>query len=337
MSDRRVTIGDVAAEAGVSVATVSKVINGRWGVAETTSERVRAVIEELGFQSSLVAQSLRSRTTGVIGVLVTDIEPFSAELLKGVARAIEGSGYELVVFSGCGRAADQVGWERRYLSRVSGTLCDGALLVTPSSVDVTFGAPVVAVDHNVGSSGLPTVDADNLNGAVMATEYLLERGHRRIGFLAGRPDLESAHLRERGYRLALERAGVEVDPSLIRVGGYQVDTAREGTRQLLELDERPSALFAANDVSAIAAMSVARSLGLSVPDDLSVIGFDNVPESALSEPPLTTIEQPIKQMGFDAAKILIRLIDGTESVPEHTLLPTRLVERSSCRPLEDRR
>ena len=334
MYDRRVTIGDVAAEAGVSIATVSKVINGRWGVAETTSERVRAVIDELGFQSSLVAQSLRSRNTNVIGVLVTDIEPFSAELLKGVARAIEGSGYELVVFSGCGRADDQVGWERRYLSRVSGTLCDGALLVTPSTVDVAFGAPVVAVDHNVGSSALPTVDADNLNGAVIATEHLLELGHRRIGFLAGRPDLESAHLRERGYRVALERAGIEVDPSLIRVGGYQTDTAQVGTRQLLELDDRPTALFAANDVSAIAAMSVAQSLGLTVPDDLSVIGFDNVPESALSEPPLTTIEQPIKQMGFDAVKILIQLIDGTEPVAEHTLLPTRLVVRGSCSQLE---
>jgi LacI family transcriptional regulator len=213
-------------------------------------------------------------------------------------------------------------------------LCDGALLVTPSSVDVTFGAPVVAVDHNVDSSGLPTVDADNLNGAVIATEHLLELGHRRIGFLAGRPDLESAHLRERGYRVALERAGIEVVPSLIRVGGYQVDTAEAATRQLLELDDRPTAIFAANDVSAIAAMSVARSMGLVVPDDLSVIGFDNVPESALSEPPLTTIHQPIQQMGFDAAKILIRLIDGTQPVPDHTLLPTRLVVRGSSRRLE---
>jgi LacI family transcriptional regulator len=331
--DRRVTIADVAAEAGVSVATVSKVVNGRWGVAETTSERVRAVIERLGFQSSLVAQSLRSRNTSVIGVLVTDIEPFSAELLKGVARAIEGSGYELVVFSGCGRVDDQVGWERRYLSRV-GTLCDGALLVTPSSVAVTFGAPVVAVDHNVGSSGLPTVDADNLNGAVVATEHLIELGHRRIGFLAGRPDLESGRLRERGYRVALKRAGIDLEPSLIREGGYQIDAAQEGTRQLLELADAPTAIFAANDVSAIAAISVARSLGFTVPGDLSVIGFDNVPESALSEPPLTTIEQPIRQMGFDAATILIRMLDGTEPVPEHTLLPTRLVVRGSCRALE---
>ena len=169
----------------------------------------------------------------MIGVLVVDIEPFSAELLKGVARAIHDTGYELVVFSGCGRANDQVGWERRYLQRVSGTLCDGAILVTPSSVDVTYGAPVVAVDHNVGSSSLPTVDSDNLSGAVLATEYLLELGHRRIGFLAGRPDLESARLRERGYRTALKTAGIEIDPSLIRIGGYQVDTAEEAARQML--------------------------------------------------------------------------------------------------------
>ena len=329
-------IGDVAAEAGVSVATVSKVINDRWGVAEDTSIRVRAVIEELGYQSSLVAQSLRSRSTNVIGVLVVDIEPFSAELLKGVARAIHDTGYELVVFSGCGRANDQVGWERRYLQRVSGTLCDGAILVTPSSVDVTYGAPVVAVDHNVASSSLPTVDSDNLSGAVLATEYLLELGHRRIGFLAGRPDLESARLRERGYRTALKKAGIKIDSSLIRIGGYQVDTAEVAARQMLEPDDRPTAIFAANDVSALATISVAGSLGLAVPEDLSVIGFDNVPESALSEPPLTTIEQPIQQMGFDATQILIRLI-AEQPVPEHTMLPTRLVVRGSCWPLEDGR
>ena len=188
----------------MSVATVSKVINDRWGVAETTSERVRAVIEQLGYQSSLVAQSLRSRSTNVIGVLVVDIEPFSAELLKGVARAIDGTGYELVVFSGCGRAADQVGWERRYLSRVSGTLCDGAILVTPSSVDVDVRR---ARRRRRPQRRLVELcrrsTADNLNGAVIATEHLLELGHRRIGFLAGRPDLESARLRERGYRDAL--------------------------------------------------------------------------------------------------------------------------------------
>jgi LacI family transcriptional regulator len=325
-----VTIGDVAAEAGVSVATVSKVINRRWGVAEDTSARVRAVIDELGYQSSLVAQSLRSRQTNVLGILVVDIEPFSAELLKGAARAVHGSGYELVVFSGCGRADDQVGWEQRYLSRVSGTLCDGAILVTPSSVDATYGAPVVAVDHNVGSSSLPSVDSDNLRGAVAATEYLVGLGHRRIGFLAGRSDLESARLRERGYRTALKAAGIKLDPKLVRVGGYQPDSAEEAARLMLQGADRPSAIFAANDVSAIAAMEAARTLGLAVPRDLSLIGFDNVPESALCEPPLTTIEQPIQQMGFEAVELLIGLVEKRPDLAKQRMLPTRLVVRGSC-------
>jgi LacI family transcriptional regulator len=330
MRERRVTIGDVAAEAGVSVATVSKVINHRWGVAEETSARVQAVIQELGYQSSLVAQSLRRRQTNVLAVLVVDIEPFSAELLKGAARAVHGSGYELVVFSGCGRADDQVGWEQRYLSRVSGTLCDGAILVTPSSVDATYGAPVVAVDHNVGSSSLPWVDSDNLRGAIAATEYLIGLGHRRIGFLAGRSDLESARLRERGYRTALRAAGIDVDRGLVRVGSYQPDSAEAAARLMLEGSNRPTAIFAANDVSAIAAMEAARSLGLALPRDLSLIGFDNVPESALCEPPLTTIEQPIQQMGFEAVELLIGLIEQRPDLATQRLLPTRLIVRGSC-------
>src|SRR5262249_44639088 len=152
----------------------------------------------------------------------------------------------------------------------------------------------------------------------------------------GRRDLESARLRERGYRAALRRAGIKIDGSLIRVGGYQTDTAEPAARQLLEQDDRPTAIFAANDVSALATISVAEALGLAVPDHLAVLGFDTVPEAALSEPPLTTIEQPIQQMGFDAAQILIRLI-AKQPVPEHTLLPTRLVVRGSCRPLADGR
>ena len=208
--------------------------------------------------------------------------------------------------------------------------------MTPSSVDVTFGAPVVAVDHNAGSSSLPSVDSDNFNGAVTATDYLIGLGHRRIGFLEGRADLESARLRKGGYRHALEKAGITVDPALIRVGEFQPESAEDAARQLLTTGGEPSAIFAANDVSALATISVARSLGLRVPDDLSVIGFDNVPESALSDPPLTTIEQPIQQMGFDATRLLIGLIDGEEVPSTHTMLPTRLVVRGSCRPLEER-
>jgi LacI family transcriptional regulator len=326
-----VTIGDVAAQAGVSIATVSKVINGRYGVAATTLARVQAVIDELGYESSLVAQSLRSHRTNVIGILVADIEPFSAELLKGAARAVRDSGYELVVYSGGGLRRSRQGWERRYLSRVSGTLTDGTVLVTPTVVDVQEGAPVVAVDPHTGASLLPTVTSDNLEGAIRATEYLIRLGHRRIGFLAGRPDLESARLREQGFRQALHEAGISLDPELVRVGGYEMDLAEGPARELLALRPRPTAVFAANDLMAIQMMRVAEMIGLRVPDDLSVIGFDNIPESALTEPGLTTIAQPIQDMGFEAVRMLVSLIDQTFSGPRQVTLPTSLVVRHSCR------
>jgi LacI family transcriptional regulator len=327
-----VTIGDVAAEAGVSVATVSKVINGRYGVAPATLAKVQAVIEQLGYESSLVARSLRSHRTNVIGILVADIEPFSAELLKGAGAAIRARDYELIVYSGSGHGKDHSGWERRYVSRLGGTLTDGMILVTPTLVDVSDATPIVAVDPHAGPSNLPSVHSDNLAGAITATGHLIELGHRRIGFLAGRPDLESARKREQGYRDALAAAGIPLDPELIRVGDYDLEMSEVPARQLLSLSDRPTAIFAANDLSAIQTMHVARSLGLSIPGDVSVIGFDNIPESALTAPPLTTIDQSIQEMGRRAVELLIDLIEGNAEPPGQVTLPTRLVVRQSCGP-----
>lgn len=327
----RVTIRDVAARAGVSVATVSKVINNRYGVASDTTARVQAVIEELGYEASLVAQSLRNHRTNVIGILVADLEPFSTELLKGVADAIRYSGFELVVYSAGGHARDRVGWERRYLSRLSGTLIDGAVLVTPTVVDVNYGAPIVAIDPHTGQSGLPTVVSDNLRGAQLATGHLLSLGHRRIAMLTGRPDLESAQLRERGYREALRAAGVSVDESLIRLGAYDSEVSLEQARLLLTAPDPPTAVFAANDMSAIATIEVATELGLRVPADLSVVGFDNIPESTLCAPPLTTVEQPIRKMGERSIELLLSLIRGEKLQATHITLATNLVIRQSTR------
>ena len=327
----RVTIRDVAARAGVSVATVSKVINSRYGVASDTTARVQAVIQELGYEASLVAQSLRNHRTNVIGILVADLEPFSTELLKGAADAIRYSGFELVIYSAGGHARDRVGWERRYLSRLSGTLIDGAVLVTPTVVDVNYGAPIVAIDPHTGQSGLPTVDSDNFRGAQLATGHLLSLGHRRIGMLTGRPDLESAQLRERGYREALRAAGVSVDESLIRLGAYDSVVSLEQARLLLTAPDPPTAVFAANDMSAIATIEVATELGLRVPADLSVVGFDNIPESALCAPPLTTVEQPIRKMGERSIELLLSLIRGEKLQATHITLETNLVIRQSTR------
>jgi LacI family transcriptional regulator len=327
----KVTIEDVAAEARVSISTVSRVVNGRYGVAPATEARVKAVIADLGYESSLVARSLRSHRTNVVGVVVTDFEPFSAELLKGVARFIRGTHYELIVYSGAGHAGYEPGWEGRYLARLSGTLADGIVIVTPTVVDIPGGPPVVAVDPHLGPSNLPTVDSQNLAGAVMATEHLIGLGHRRIGFITGRLDLESARLREQGYRTALDQAGIGLDPGLLQVGRYTGESAEGPATELLTRHDRPTAIFAANDVMAIRTMEVARNLGLRVPDDVSVVGFDNIPESALATPPLTTIDQSIERMGYEAARLLVDRIANPDLEPEHISLPVRLVERHTCR------
>ncbi|MDO3686758.1 LacI family DNA-binding transcriptional regulator [Micromonospora sp. C28ISP2-4] len=330
--EQRVKMSDVARTAGVSVATVSKVVNGRYGVAQATVERVQQVIHELGYEASLGAQSLRSHRTNVLGILVAEFEPFSTELLKGASREVAGSGYQLLAYSSGDGEGAAIGWERRSLARLSGTLIDGAVIVTPTVVETKHGFHVVAVDPHTGPSGLPTVDSDNFAGAVLATDYLLSLGHRRIAHISGRPDLESARLREAGFRKAMADAGVAVDEQLVRVGGFRTETAASTAAELLALPDRPTAIFAGNDLSAISTVDVARGLGLGVPDDLSVIGFDNIPESALVDPPLTTIRQPLQRMGAESLRLLIDLIAGVER-DTHIQLPTELVIRASCRPL----
>ena len=327
-------MADVARAAGVSVATVSKVVNGRDGISQATFGKVLTAVNELGYEASLGARSLRSHKTNVLGVLVAEFEPFSTELLKGVSEAIGGTGYELLAWSGGHRGAS-VGWERRSLARLGGTLIDGAILVTPTVVDAGAGIPVVAIDPHTGPADVPSVDSDNLAGAVLATEHLLGLGHRRIALLGGRPDLESARLREQGFRAAMAAAGVPVDESMVCNGGYRPETAEGPARELLTRAGRPTAIFGANDLMAIRTVQVAHELGLVVPDDLSVIGFDNVPESALVSPPLTTVQQPLHDMGAAALDLLVRMLEEPDAEVSDVRLPTALVERGSCARVRD--
>lgn len=327
----RTTIHDVAKAAGVSVSTVSKAVNGRYGIADATVQRVLDAVKELGYESSLVASSMRARRTGVIGVLLADFEPFSAEILKGVGSAVHDTSFDLLAYSGSHLGAGD-GWERRSLSRLSGTLIDAAIMVTPTVVSAGTEIPVVAIDPHTGRADLPTVESDSFGGALVATRHLIELGHRRIGFLAGRPDLRSAGLRDAGYRRALSDAGIPLDLSLIGVGRYELDATRESARIMLSGDSRPTAIFAANDLSAIAVIDVAHELGLRVPDDLSVIGFDDVPEATRRALPLTTIQQPMRRLGAVAADMVFTLLAGQEVDEMHVILPTRLVVRATTAP-----
>lgn len=324
----RVTINDVARVAEVSVSTVSKVVNGRYGVAPATIARVHQVINELGYETSLVASSMRNSRTNIIGILVAEFEPFALELLNGISATLRGTKYDLMAYAGNLSPEGHIGWERRSLSRLGGTLIDGAIIVTPTVEIPHSSVPVVAIDPQSGTDMPLIVDVDNSGGAQKATEHLLDLGHQRIGFIGGRKDLKSAHLREAGYRQALENAGITLDEQLIEEGDYQHDAAVEATGKLLDLPQPPTAIFAANDVSALAALGVARERGLNVPADLSIIGFDDIPAAAQSSPALSTVRQPLHEMGSHAVHLLLSLLDGEEaSTPQQ--LPAVLVPRET--------
>lgn len=328
---RRPTIHDVAAAAGVSVATVSKAVNGRYGVADSTAERVQRAVAELGYESSLIASSMRARRTGVVGVLVADFEPFSTEVLKGVATALHGDGLDLLAYAGS-MHSDGAGWERRSISRLSGTLIDGAIMVTPTVVNVTADVPIVAIDPHTGPADLPTIEADSFGGAMQATNYLIELGHTRIGFIAGRPDLRSSIARDEGYRKALAAAGLPYYPDLVGAGRYREDTAREAAAAMLRRPDRPTAIFAANDISAIQILRVAAELGIAVPEQLSVIGFDDIPDAAQMTPALSTVRQPMHRLGGLAAEMLVGLMRGEQPESRHVRLRTQLVPRDTTAP-----
>ena len=320
----RVKMSDVAARAGVSVATVSKVVNGRYGVAKETIDLVNAVIDELGYVGNLSASSLRSHRTNVLGILVASFEPYSAELIKGCAISTRTTEYELLAHAG----GETQGWERRSIARMGGTLIDGAVVVTPTVMDPNNVVPVVAIDPHYGPNYVPTIDADSYGGAVSAIEHLLGLGHRRIAFIGGREELDSSREREKGFRDAMAAAGVEVDESIVTESRYDPDIATQKARELLEREDRPTAIFCANDVTAMRATRVAHDLGLEVPGDVSIIGFDDIPEASLNNPPLTTVRQPLGEMGREAMAMLLDLLAGRDR-EQHLRMRTELVVRSS--------
>ncbi|WP_298867438.1 LacI family DNA-binding transcriptional regulator [uncultured Microbacterium sp.] len=327
--NRRPTINDVAHAAGVSVATVSKAVNGRDGVAPATLAHVMSVVDELGYASSLVATSMRRRRTNVIGVLVAEFEPFALQLLRGVSTELQGTRFDVMAYAGSVSAGEHRGWERRSLSRLAGTLIDGAIVVTPTSTPEAV-VPIVAIDPHEGPDGPATVSVINVDGARAATEHLISLGHRRIGHLRGRTDLISAQQREQGYREALDAAGIPFDPALIADGGYRAADSTAGAHALLERADRPTAIFAANDLSAIELLRVAAERGLRVPEDLSVIGFDDISEAASHVPQLSTVRQPLAEMGAAAVRLLLRMLDGGER--EDVRMPAELVVRETTAP-----
>ncbi|MFN2297285.1 MAG: LacI family DNA-binding transcriptional regulator [Anaerolineales bacterium] len=335
---KAVTIRDVAREAGVSVSTVSRVLNGKDDISEETVKKVLAVVQDLGYASSLAARGMRSRRTNVLGLIMPNVAlHYSQEVLRGVSRAIAELETDLVIFTSGNMNSENIAQrERSSVALLNGGITDGAIMVTPTATQFTTHAPLVIIDPNSETPDYPSIIATNREGAMDAMRYLTGLSHRRIGHISGRMELASAKQRLQGYRDGLAEAGIPLREEWIQTGDYTADTAAACTRRLLALPEPPTAIFAANDMSAMGVYQVAGELGLRIPDDLSVIGFDNIYESAYLKPPLTTIDQFIEKMGVMATEMLATMVKG-ETLPKNPAgdsplyrHPTRLVIRDSC-------
>ncbi len=325
-----VTIQDVAKTAGVSVSTVSRVLNGKVDVASETQERILDIINKLGYISNLAARSMRSHKKNLIGLVVPDIGyPYSIEIMKGVNRAIAESKFDLLVYTtGDVQKYGAAVHEQHYVSLLNNSVTDGVIIVASAAAEFITDAPIVAVDPHIIDPKFPSVQGMNYQGATAAMEYLISLGHRRIAFICGRPEIGSAIQRLQGYQDSLKKAGIQIDPVLIAQGDFSEKSGLRCAHQLLTLDNPPTAIFAANDQTATGVYQAANELGVRIPSDLSVVGFDNISEAKYLG--LTTIDQFLDEMGFVAIQMLIQLINDEPLKEQIHLMPTKLLVRSSC-------
>lgn len=326
----RVTIRQVAESAGVSIATVSRVINGHPDVSSETRQAVQRVIRDRGYRAG--ARS-RSGPTGLIGVMVPLVHPgYFAQILSGAAEAAYEHDMRIVL---CPTHHSR-SREMSLLDRLTGGEADGAVVVLPEESGEEFGAlaahgfPFVIVDPRTEmADGIPVVCAAHSSGATQATRHLLSLGHRRIGVIAGPRGWVATEERLRGYRAAVAAAGILPDPALIQHANFRIDGGRETAARLLGLPDPPTAIFAFNDGMAVGAMQAASARGLRVPEDLSVAGFDDTIEAAVAVPALTTVRQPLAELGRTAVSLLVRRLENRRMELLRVELATRLVRRDS--------
>ncbi len=328
-----VTIFDVAREAGVSYATVSRVLNNKDHVKPEKRQAVLDAVARLGYVANSQARSLAGGASRVIGLLVQDVgTSYTGEIVRGIDDELSAAGYDLMLYTTHRRKAK----ESAYVEAVARGLADGLLLILPRNPGAYLESlrlqnfPYVLIDHQGIGDYARSVGATNWQGAYDATRYLLELGHRRIGFITGAMDLGCSVDRLGGYSAALSDFGVSHDPALISTGDFFRPQGFSGANALLDLPQPPTAIFASNDEMAFGAMEAARVRGLRIPDDISVVGFDDIYQASLVHPALTTVRQPMEQMGRNATRMLLDLIADPEKQMGRVTLPTTLVVRESC-------
>jgi LacI family transcriptional regulator len=329
----RPTLALIASEAGVSQATVSKVLNGRTDVAAATRERVADLLRTHNY---LAPGGRRARRSGLVDLVIGGLDsPWAVEILRGVEAECAERGAGTVVSLVRDDDARPPSWTSLTTMHDS----DGVILVTSRMTPQQreqlerAGVALVVIDPvDMPDSDLASVGATNWAGGLAATEHLISLGHRRIGMIGGPREMLCTQARIDGYRAALERAGIEFDRRLVRYGDFRHEGGFAASRELLGLEERPTAIFAGSDQQAMGAYEAARQADLQVPRDLSVVGFDDLPLCQWLSPPLTTVRQPLEEMGRLAARALFQQLDGEPLVSPRIELATDLRVRLSTAP-----
>jgi len=337
---RRATLTDIAAAAGVTKGTVSKALNGRDDISPETRERVLAVAAELGYHPA--AQSGLDVVRRAIAV-VFDIpaSPYVLGVFEGVLAAATEQGVDLLTrLAPAGPARTQRAAAREWIAQQRAAGAIGILAITLSRpdalIDAATGAnlPFVIVDPvDTLNPSMVSVGSSNWAGARTATEHLIGLGHRRIGWIGGPDSSDAARDRLYGYQAAMDAARIPVDPALVRTGLFDVATGATFARELLGVAERPTAIMAADDEIAVGVLTTAHAMGLRVPEDLSVMGFDDTPQAAWTSPPLTTVHQHLDGMGAMGVQTIVSMAEGREPSSRHVELATSLTVRESTGPV----
>ena len=334
-----VTIKDVAREAGVSIGTASQALRGSPTVREETRRRVLAVAKRLRYQPSALARGLVTRRTHTVGLLISDIaNPFFIRAVRAVEDVAQENGYNVIL---CNTDEDPAK-ETQYLRVLMEKRVDGIILATTAGSlqavrDVRWRRiPLVLFYRELPKVATDTVKVDGVLGGRLATEHLLSLGHRRIAIIHGPVVRSTGAERLQGFLLALRAAGVRPDPALIREGNFKQDSGRELTRQLLDLSPPPTALSCTNNLMTVGALQALGERGIRMPSDLSLVGYDDMEWWTLTHPPLTTVGQPVYDLGREAMRLLLAQIgaDGRRR-PQRVVLKPELILRESCGPPRD--
>jgi LacI family transcriptional regulator, galactose operon repressor len=328
-----VTIRDVGARAGVSQATAARALGGYGHVSATVHTRVQQAALELGYVPNSVARALASGITHAVGLVVGDIEnPFFSAVARGMSNVLDDTGHTLLLAN----SDEDLDRERTAVEALRARQVD-SLVVVPSSASASphlraaaAEAPLVLLDRTIPRLGVDSVTVDNRGGARRAVEHLIGHGHRRVGLVCDEPDISTSAERLAGYRAALAAAGIAADGHLISLGGPTAEEGYRAARRVLEAPERPTALFTANNFMTLGAMRAIRDLGLKVPGDISLVGFDDLEWTTLVDPPLTVVAQPATELGEAAARRVLARLGGADGRPRRVRLETKLIIRASC-------